>query len=186
MCIHGYKGAWPWAEVQPMLTTVVLENRRPIGLEGGDYSVALKWPGNWEINLSKNDCLLYVQRFLFKRDVYNHCLYFLLFSSQALVSCLNIWIQAWILSSSLELSALLMWWWFSRSALSDFYDPGDCNPPGSSVHGISQVKTLEWSAVSFLRRSSRPRDWTCISCIVGCLLHCGDILYWLSHQGSWH
>ena len=173
MCIQGYKGAWPWAEVQPMLTTVVLENCKPIGLEGGDYSVALKWSGNWELNLSNNECLLYVQRFLFKRDVYNHCLYFLLVSSQALVSCLNNWIQAWFLRSPLELSAPLKWWWFSHSALSDFCDPGDCNPPGSSVHGISQVKTLECSAVSFSRRSAWPRDWTSISCIAGCLLPCG-------------
>ena len=32
-------------------------------------------------------------------------------------------------------------------------DPMDCSPPGSSVHGISQVRILEWAAVSF--RSSR-------------------------------
>ena len=158
MCIQGYKGAWPWAEVQPMLTTVVLENCKPIGLEGGDYSVALKWSGNWELNLSNNECLLYVPRFLFKRDVCNHCLYFLLVSSQALVSCLNDWIQAWILRSPLELSVPLRWWWFSRSALSDFCDPGDCNPPGSSVHGISQVKILKRVVISFFRGSSWPKN----------------------------
>ena len=25
----------------------------------------------------------------------------------------------------------------------------DCSPPGSSVHGISQAKLLEWVAISF-------------------------------------
>ena len=25
----------------------------------------------------------------------------------------------------------------------------DCSPPGSSVHGISQVRVLEWVAISF-------------------------------------
>ena len=25
----------------------------------------------------------------------------------------------------------------------------DCSPPGSSVHGISQVRILEWVAISF-------------------------------------
>ena len=25
-------------------------------------------------------------------------------------------------------------------------DPGDCSPPGSSVHGILQARTLEWAA----------------------------------------
>ena len=27
-------------------------------------------------------------------------------------------------------------------------DPVDCSPPGSSVHGISQARTLEWVAIS--------------------------------------
>ena len=41
----------------------------------------------------------------------------------------------------------------------------DCSPPGSSVHGISQARVLEWVAISFSRGSSQPRDQTCISCI---------------------
>ena len=28
-------------------------------------------------------------------------------------------------------------------------DPMDCSPPGSSVHGILQVRILEWVAISF-------------------------------------
>ena len=28
-------------------------------------------------------------------------------------------------------------------------DPMDCNLPGSSVHGISQARILEWAAISF-------------------------------------
>ena len=28
-------------------------------------------------------------------------------------------------------------------------DPMDCNPPGSSVHGILQARILEWVASSF-------------------------------------
>ena len=35
-------------------------------------------------------------------------------------------------------------------------DPVDCSPPGSSVHGILQVRILEWIAVSFSRGSSQP------------------------------
>ena len=41
---------------------------------------------------------------------------------------------------------------------------------GSSVHGISQARILEWVAISFSRRSSQPSNQTlvsCISCIVG-------------------
>ena len=44
-------------------------------------------------------------------------------------------------------------------------DPMDCSPPGSSVHGILQARILEWVAISFWRRSSRPRDWTQVSWI---------------------
>ena len=34
------------------------------------------------------------------------------------------------------------------------YDPEDCSPPGSSVHGILQARILEWVAISFSRGSS--------------------------------
>ena len=41
----------------------------------------------------------------------------------------------------------------------------DCSPPGSSVHGISQARILEWVAISYSKGSSQPRDWTWLSCI---------------------
>ena len=50
-------------------------------------------------------------------------------------------------------------------AESDSCDLMDCNPLGSSVHGISQGRILEW--VSFSRGSSCPRDRTHVSCIAG-------------------
>ena len=49
------------------------------------------------------------------------------------------------------------------SHLKTLCDPMDCSPPGSSVHGISQARTLEWVAVSFSRGSSQPRDDTRVS-----------------------
>ena len=45
-------------------------------------------------------------------------------------------------------------------------DPVDCSLPGSSVHGIFQARVLEWTAISFSRGSSWPRDRTRVSCIV--------------------
>ena len=45
------------------------------------------------------------------------------------------------------------------------WDPMDCSPSGSSVHGILQTRILEWAVISFSRRSSRPRDQTQVSCI---------------------
>ena len=40
------------------------------------------------------------------------------------------------------------------------FDPTDCSPPGSSVHGILQARTLECIAIPFSRVSSPPRDRT--------------------------
>ena len=57
-------------------------------------------------------------------------------------------------------------------------DPMDCSPPGSSVHAIFQAWVLEWVAISFSRWSSRPRNRTQVSRIVGRCFHC------LGHQGS--
>ena len=39
-----------------------------------------------------------------------------------------------------------------------FCDPKDCNPPGSSVHGIFQARILEWVAIPSSRGSTQPRD----------------------------
>ena len=41
----------------------------------------------------------------------------------------------------------------------------DCSPTGSSVHGTSQARILEWVAIYFSRGSPWPRDRTCISYI---------------------
>ena len=46
--------------------------------------------------------------------------------------------------------------------------PMDCGLPGSSVHGIFQVRILEWVATSSSRASSGSRDrayMSCVSCI---------------------
>ena len=45
--------------------------------------------------------------------------------------------------------------------------PMDCSLPGSSVYRIFQARMLEWVAISFFRRSSRPKDGTHVSCIAG-------------------
>ena len=43
----------------------------------------------------------------------------------------------------------------------------DSSPPGSPVHGVLQARRLEWVATSFSRGSSRPGEWTWVSCIAG-------------------
>ena len=46
------------------------------------------------------------------------------------------------------------------------WDPMGCSPPGSSVHGILQVRILEWVAIPFSRGSSEPRSQTQVFRIV--------------------
>ena len=55
----------------------------------------------------------------------------------------------------------------------------DSSLPGSSAHGISQARILEWVAISFSRGSSRSGDQTLISC-VSCISR--QILY---HWATW-
>ena len=43
----------------------------------------------------------------------------------------------------------------------------DCSPPGSSVQGILQARTVEWVAIPFSRGSSWSSDRTWASSIVG-------------------
>ena len=57
-------------------------------------------------------------------------------------------------------------------------DPTDCSPPGSSVHGILQARTLEWVATPSSRGICPIQE------LNRGLLHCRQILYCLSHQGS--
>ena len=59
-------------------------------------------------------------------------------------------------------------------------NPMGCSPSGSSVHGISQARILEWVAISSCRRSFRPRDRV----LVSCLLHWQADFLPLNLQGS--
>ena len=43
------------------------------------------------------------------------------------------------------------------------FNPMDCSPPGSSVHGILQARILEWVAIPFSKGSSWPRGRTLVS-----------------------
>ena len=60
----------------------------------------------------------------------------------------------------------------SLSHVQFFSDSMGYSLPGHSVHGISQARIVEWDGISSSRESSRPRDWTGLSCIGrGILIH---------------
>ena len=58
------------------------------------------------------------------------------------------------------------------------WDPMDCSLPGFSVHGTLPGKNTGINGHSLLQGMFVTRDWT------PNLLHCRQILYHLSHQGS--
>ena len=59
------------------------------------------------------------------------------------------WSFSFSISPSDEYSGLIIF----RPCLT-FYNPTDCSPSGSSVHGILQARILEWVAISSSRASS--------------------------------
>ena len=65
----------------------------------------------------------------------------------------------------------------AQSCLTLLQPPG-LWPARLLFHGILQARILDWVAISSSRRSSPPRDQTCVSCIGK------EILYRLSHQQS--
>ena len=58
-------------------------------------------------------------------------------------------------------------------------NPMDCCPPGSSIHGLFQLRILEWVAISSSKGSSWPSNQNhvfCVSCIGSRILY---------HRATW-
>ena len=72
-----------------------------------------------------------------------------------------VWFYKWIRLISLCVCVLV------AQSCQILCHPMNCSPPGFSVHGFLQARTLEWFAIPFSRGSSQPRDWTLVSCIAG-------------------
>ena len=74
-----------------------------------------------------------------------------------------------------------MWKWKLLSYLRLFVTPWT-----NSMHGILQVRILEWVAVPFSKGSSQSREWTQVCCIEGGLFtsYAGfcHTLTWISHR----
>ena len=71
----------------------------------------------------------------------------------------------WVWSLPRKLWSKCVLWAQSLQSYLTLWDPMDCSPPGSSVHGILQARALEWVAMPSSRGSSQLRDWTHVSCI---------------------
>ena len=82
-----------------------------------------------------------------------------------------------------NLSELGLWiqkWSEVAQSCPTLCNPMDCSPLSSSVHGIFQAWILEWVTISFSRGSSRPRDRTQVSSIVG-----RRFTVWATREALW-
>ena len=72
------------------------------------------------------------------------------------------------------------------------WDPMDCSPPGSSVHGVLQARVLEWVTIPSSRGSLQPSPvhleteetkhlWACGAAGASCPMLMTCVL-WLSHS----
>ena len=95
----------------------------------------------------------------------------LIFPFPSHILCLPLFIQIELQINSLSLGVC--------SVVSSSCDPMDCSPLSSSLYGIFQARILEWAAISYSRRSSWPRDRTCISCIGRQILY-----HWATWEAS--
>ena len=94
--------------------------------------------------------------------------------NQTCVSCIGRWIlDHWATREAQDDMCVLV-----IQLCPTLCDPMDGSPLGSSVHEILQARILEWVAILFSRRSAWTRG------LYPGLLHCRQILYHLSHQGS--
>ena len=48
-------------------------------------------------------------------------------------------------------------------------DPMDCSLPGSSIHGIFVARVLEWVAIAFSRRHTKPTQNPYQECLQSCI-----------------
>ena len=78
---------------------------------------------------------------------------------------LNVSIFLFVQVTTAQLLGVCAW------SCSTLFDPVNCSPRGSSVHGIFQARILEWDAIFSSRGSSEPSDQTHVS--------------YASHIGRW-
>ena len=130
---------------------------------------------NFRGNICSSCCIIWASNnicetqttLIFKKSSFSSCS--LEIHDQTGHGCiLVLWWGCWATSSFLSLSiCFLPPWLLSSLFLVSSLFLFDLTPatPSTFIHGILQARTLEWVAIPFSRGSSRPRDWTWVSCI---------------------
>ena len=119
---------------------------------------------HWNLPLILLLSLLYLVNFVL-------CILRLLDTQKFLVTVPSGWIEKCIIRIKSFCSEVIYEKWKVKALVTQscltLWDPMDCSPPGSAVHGVLEARILEGLAISFSRGSSWPRDWTWVSCITG-------------------
>ena len=85
-------------------------------------------------------------------------------------------VQPTLGSGELCPTSLTLQWVIVAQSYPTLCGPVDCSPPGSSVHGISQARILEWVAMTFSRRCS-----TSVKYLEFCVRDLSFLSHLLSH-----
>ena len=131
------------------------------GHKESDMTEWLNWTELMATPLKPKSLALFLASLFFTahiQSVSNSCKFCFQTIQNLTITTYTILVQVTITSLGLLVVYLLSCVWL-------ICNPIDCKPPGSSVHGISQLRILEWVAISFSRGSSWPRDWTHVYCI---------------------
>ena len=104
----------------------------------------------------------------FKVNILDFCCCWEMFYSHTLHSCFPLYPDCWLqfktVLSNVKATSH-MWKWSGVKVAQSC--PTLCDPMDCTVHGILQVRILEWVAFPFSKGSFQPRDWTQVSCIAG-------------------
>ena len=121
---------------------------------------------HWEMNRWEGNPRIFFIFFKLKKESYYFKKY--LINGIILETCIHLYLGWWVwgyLAGKWEFYSWKEWTLgvvlVTRSCLTLFATPWSCkapwSPPGSSVHGNSTVRLLDWVAISFSRGSSQPR-----------------------------
>ena len=104
----------------------------------------------------------------FKVNILDFCCCWEMFYSHTLHSCFPLYPDCWLqfktVLSNVKATSH-MWKWSGVKVAQSC--PTLCDPMDCTVHGILQVRILEWVAFPFSKGSFQPRGWTQVSHIAG-------------------
>ena len=153
LCLFFVFAVWCWVSPYPLWTGLFICRQR----EGNDSHFMCLWKNKKRETMRKFPSFL-------SPGFYS---YFILVNYVPLGKSVSTLVKWGAMSSCLtpHLLGRCVCCMCSQSCLT-LWDPMDCSPPGSSVHGIFQARILEWAAISYFRGSSQLRSNPHLLCLL--------------------